>query len=280
MSLPELAEFADNGLGVAAFENGEMLGFLCCYKPWEGFTNYARGVFSPAHAHGAVMRNRDMIYKRMYEAAAEKWAKQGASWHALALYAHDEQAIQAMFTYGFGLRCIDAMRPMEAVDCDEVEGYTFREFLGAERYTLRELNNKLIEHLGKSPIFMHFPPFSEPDFEKMSQRSSARYFAACYDGRPIAYLKVDDGGEHFAADDASVRNICGAFCLPEHRGKGIYQNLLNHAISVLLAEGYLRLGVDCESFNPTAYGFWLKYFTPYTHSVVRRIDEKILEHMN
>jgi len=35
--------------------------------------------------------------------------------------------------------------------------------------------------------------------------------------------------------------------------------------------------VDCESFNPTARGFWLKYFKEYTHSVVRRIDEKAVD---
>jgi len=37
--------------------------------------------------------------------------------------------------------------------------------------------------------------------------------------------------------------------------------------------GYTRLGVDYESINPSGSGFWLKYFTAYTHSVVRRIDE-------
>lgn len=42
------------------------------------------------------------------------------------------------------------------------------------------------------------------------------------------------------------------------------------------AEGYLLLGVDCESFNPTARGFWLKYFTPYTYGLVRRIDDNAI----
>lgn len=42
-----------------------------------------------------------------------------------------------------------------------------------------------------------------------------------------------------------------------------------------IAEDYTMLGVDFESFNPTARGFWLQYFAPYTHSVVRRIDERI-----
>lgn len=34
--VPDLKEFADNGLGVAAFENGVMVGILCCYNPWDG----------------------------------------------------------------------------------------------------------------------------------------------------------------------------------------------------------------------------------------------------
>jgi GNAT superfamily N-acetyltransferase len=79
------------------------------------------------------------------------------------------------------------------------------------------------------------------------------------------------------SDCPDYRHIDGAYCLPEHRGKGVFQNLLNFAIRTLKAENYTRLGVDFESINPTAYGFWMKYFTPYTHSVVRRIDEKILE---
>lgn len=28
--IPDLACFAENGLGVAAFEDGKMIGFLCC----------------------------------------------------------------------------------------------------------------------------------------------------------------------------------------------------------------------------------------------------------
>jgi hypothetical protein len=41
----------------------------------------------------------------------------------------------------------------------------------------------------------------------------------------------------------------------------------------LAAQGRTRLGVDFESINPYGSGFWLKYFTAYTCSVVRRIDE-------
>ena len=69
-------------------------------------------------------------------------------------------------------------------------------------------------------------------------------------------------------------------CEPEHRGRGVYKNLLNYAINTLKTEGYTRLGVDFESINPSGSGFWLKYFNAYTKSVVRRIDERIIQRVS
>jgi hypothetical protein len=54
------------------------------------------------------------------------------------------------------------------------------------------------------------------------------------------------------------------------------QSLINLAVKKLKTQGCVRLGTDFESINPVAYSFWLKHFNAYTHSVVRRIDEKIL----
>jgi hypothetical protein len=130
--LPRFVEFLDfsafgkNGLGVSAFDENKMVGYLCCYDPFEkasGTTN-AIGVWSPTHGNGII-------------------------------------------------------------DCD---------------YNISEL-----EHNEFHLIFQ------------------------------IGIL-LDD---HMAASPKNNR----------------------------------LLGVDFESFNPTASDFWLKYFTEYTHSVVRRIDD-------
>ena len=96
------------------------------------------------------------------------------------------------------------------------------------------------------------------------------------DGAVCAFLRITATGETFISEGNTYRHITGAYCLPEHRGKDVYQNLLNFTIAALKAEGITRLGVDYESINPTAEGFWPKYFTTYTHGVVRRIDERIL----
>ena len=46
----------------------------------------------------------------------------------------------------------------------------------------------------------------------------------------------------------------------------------------LLSDNQIPLvGVDYESINPKGNRFWFKHFLPYTYSLVRRIDERILD---
>jgi GNAT superfamily N-acetyltransferase len=141
---------------------------------------------------------------------------------------------------------------------------------------LLDQHNSLIRHLGNSPAFMRFEPLDEEGLYKQTAED-VRYFAAKVNGRSVAYIKLSEHGENFATEVDDMMNICGAYCEPELRGTGIYHNLLCHMMKELKREGYRLLGVDCESFNPTARGFWTKYFEEYTHSVVRRIDEKMID---
>lgn len=108
-----------------------------------------------------------------------------------------------------------------------------------------------------------------------NDRDDIQYFGAKAGEEYIAYVKIGAEGENFATKVKDMANICGAYCKPEYRGHGVYVELLNYLMKNLKDEGYIRLGVDFESINPTARGFWLKYFQDYTHSVVRRIDERV-----
>lgn len=273
-AIPDLVYFANNGLGVAAVDDDRLIGFLCCYAPWNNaFDSSAKGTFSPIHAHGAVVENRRLIYQKMYQAAAEKWVKQNITYHAIGHYAHDTESINAFFTYGFGLRCIDAIRPMVEIECLPCDKIYFEELSKNNVVKIRNMRYMLYEHLGNSPCFMNS---SKEEFEAWlahAEERTSRLFIAYDDKKTLSYFEIKSDGENFATEVESMCNICGAFCLPEYRGKNIQQNLLNYIILKLQGEGYKILGVDFESFNPSAYGFWLKYFTPYTNSVVRRVDE-------
>lgn len=289
-SLPDMGHFVENGLGVAAKIGDRFVGFLCSYQPREdafGTTN-VRGGYVPLHGHGVVCdmveNNRDRIYSKLYQAAAEKWVTAGIRSHAITLYAHDRAGEKSFFYNGFGLRCLDLIRTLDKIPSDnEIMLATgnrvdYVELFRDEWMFLLNQHNALIHHLGNSPSFMHFEPANEEGLYRQATED-VRYFAAKVNGNLVAYMKISDSGENFATEVDDMMNICGAYCEPEYRGTGIYHNLLCYVMKELKVEGYRLLGVDCESFNPTARGFWTKYFWEYTHSVVRRIDEKAVNVM-
>jgi len=271
VALPDMKQFADNNLGVAAFENGKMVGFLCSYPPIERPFQLegVLGAYSPKCANAAIGQNRAVVYAQMYQAVANKWARAGLSNHAITLYAHDDEVRQQFFEYGFGLWGMNAMRLMEEIEDRPVSEIDFIE-LPRERFSeTLPLQNALVEHFRQSPMFIRFGYHSEEGLDAECAKLPFRYFGAFDSGKMVAYMRVlKDMGNY------SRQTICGAYCLTDYRGRGIYQALLNHVIAVLKAEEITLLEVDFESFNPTARGFWLKYFTPYMSGVVRRIDEK------
>ena len=276
-NIPDLSPFAENGLGVAAFENGKMTGFLCCCDPWDNaFNTAAKGTFSPIHAHGAVLENREKIYRRMYQSAAEKWVKNNITYHAAALYVHDEKALQTFFLYGFGVRCSDAVRSTETIGCPVSDKLSFCRLSAEEIPSVRELRKLLSEHLGESPCFMYSDEKEFQSWLEMAEKRPSAIYTANINGAPVSFIEVTTDGENFVTETDNMKNICGAFCLPEYRGKGVFAGLLDYVLDSLRKEGVKLLGVDYESFNPTALCAWEKYFTPYTRSVVRRIDEGVL----
>ena len=273
--LPDLTLFGENGLGVAAFDGDIMLGFLCSISPFPNVfrSTDAVGVFSPMGANGAISKNHEKIYAHLYQAAGAKWARAGASSHAICLYAHDTEARTQFFRYGFGMRCIDAIHGADEISTPFCTGFDFTELAPDEFLQVLPLDQKLDSHMAASPTFISRPSNTESSLMNNAVQNSHRYFVARTDSAVIAFLRADRMGETFVCENPEYMHITGAFCLPEYRGEGIQQNLLNHMIRTLKSEGYTRLGVDFESINPTAYGFWLKYFDAYTYGVVRRIDE-------
>lgn len=272
--IPDLGYFADNGLGVAAFENGILVGFLCCYEPWEGaFDLYdSLGTFSPLHAHGAVKENRIRIYQDMYEAAAKVWTKRDIVAHGISLYTHDREAIEAFFEYGFGKRCVDQIRFLQTFGDRKNQNILFQELQLEDFPKIRPLRYELNEHLKKSPCFMQSTEEDYLGWLRRVEEGNRRTFVAIDQARIIAYLDVAKEGENFVTCMETMMNLQGAYCLPEYRGRKIVSDLLEYVSAVLREESYTLLGVDHESFNPTANRFWRKHFTPYTNSLVRRIE--------
>ena len=275
---PDFKPLAENLLGVAALDGGEIVGFLCSYGVWDKAWGIPglRNVFSPMHANGTIPENRAKIYARLYQAAGEKWARAGAASHSVCLYAHDAVGQAQFFRYGFGIRCMDAIRPLDTITALPSKGYTFGELPQKEFTNVYPLEKLLDEGYIESPFFMYREPDNEIKSLENAMRYQSIYFTAKYQGQIVAFIRAELDGETFVKNTPGYFHCKGLYCLPEHRGKCISQALLGLLVEKLKTLGYIRLGVDFESINPSGSGFWLKYFAAYTHSVVRRIDENAI----
>lgn len=270
-TLPNLS-FLANGLGVVCVENGRMLGYLGATGPYQNqFATRASGVYSPLEANGVVGENPARIWHRMYQAAAARWVAAGAGWHAITLHAHDAAAQHALWQYGFGMRCADAIRRAEPICVAPVPGIVCREQQNGS--AVQALRMGLDRHLCQSPCFMTHGHADLTNWLNGIAGRQSRIFAALANGVPVAYVEVGGSGETYFSEHPTVANICGTFCAEEWRGKGVSRLLLNRVLQTLQGEGLRYLGVDYETINPTAAAFWPKHFTPYTLSLARRTDQ-------
>jgi GNAT superfamily N-acetyltransferase len=281
-SIPDMMQYTKNGLGVAALEGDRLVGFLCALGPFSNafHSTDAIGVFSPMGANGAILDNRAYIYARMYQAAGDKWVRARASSHAVCLYAHDTESQNQLFRYGFGQRCVDAIRELGDVACPPCNRYSIRKVTLNDALIVLPLENMLHRSYIESPFFVLRAELTEAGWLEYWQESKPTCYVAEYDNLPVAFIIAELDGETFEKNTPGYQHITGLYCMPEHRGKGVSQNLLNALIREEKANGKTRLGVDYESINPSGAGFWQKYFTEYTYSVVRRIDEHALPQKN
>lgn len=264
----------DNGLGVAAVEDGRLMGFLSGF-PVQKFFGASDGVYVPVFGHGAVEEDAPRVYRALYAHAAGQWVGKGLLSHAITLFAH-EAPVQTWFWMGFGLRCVDGIRDLSPIAIRE-SGLTVRAITADDADLLWPLHREHQSYYHRSPLFM--PYRADADAEPLRQwlQEPEHWLWAVFDGsQAIAYMQVCHGGETFVSDDPHMRNICGAFTTPAARGSGAATLLLNHILGWMRETGMQRLGVDYESFNPLGSGFWLKHFTPFTYSLTRRVDERIV----
>ena len=273
---PGLSFFVKKGLGVVAYDGDKLLGFLASFPAWDNaFDSNARGTFIPLHAHGAVKENRDKIYKRMYQYLADILVSKGVLYHGICFYAHDNIGKMALFQYGFGMRCCDAMKELSNNEITYIDGITYSELSKENVSDVRELRKALFSHLHKSPCFMSATTTDFNNWIIKAEARDTRLFVATDNDEVVAFFEVTDEGENFIGG-SNLRHFCGAYCKETYRGKIAY-GLLSYIENTLYNEGIKYLGVDFESFNPTAYGFWSKYFEIYTNSLTRRIDECALD---
>jgi ribosomal protein S18 acetylase RimI-like enzyme len=127
--------------------------------------------------------------------------------------------------------------------------------------------------MSASPVFF---PTNIYEYDHLLSCSDSRHFVAKDRDKIIGFLAIGYEGENFIGNNKNMLHICGAYFMNDYRGTGIPAGLIDYLIKKIKSEGIEYLGVDFETINPNALRFWGKYFSSYTYSFVRRIDERII----
>ncbi len=257
-----------------ASTQGRLLGFLGGY-PVETLFGALPGIYCPLYGYAVRKDNRGSIESDLYTHAAHHWVQDGSLSQALTLYARDHRTVQNWFWFGFGLRCVDSIRAVEAIPT--TPSITIRNVGLDDIPTLRHIHCAHTQYYNKSPLFM--PTQEEDPVQDLldwMQHDNHHLWMALDGTEPKGYMRIQPSGESFISDHPSMMNITGAFVSEDFRGKGVGTQLLAEIQKWLSDHNYSLCGVDFESFNPFGRSFWNQYFIPYTFSVVRRIDERII----
>ncbi|MCL2497349.1 MAG: GNAT family N-acetyltransferase [Symbiobacteriaceae bacterium] len=277
--IPDLARYFEGERGgVVLLENNTVQGYICWEEPMKQQFGTSPGVWSPLHAHGAAVGNRPYLYERLFQGMAAHLVPQGVHSFAISLYCHDPAVVSSFFHNGFGNRCIDAMRETTPLVVPAIAGVSYRLAELSDVPAIVELTNKLMDHLNDTPIFM--ADYRRATWEEIHRTIEDHYYQytlALHNDQVIAYFRMfNRSGETFISGAPGISNIWGAFTELAYRGSGVTTGLLGWTLAWLREGGYTHCGVDYESLNPQARHFWQRYFTPYTHTMVRRIDERIV----
>lgn len=265
----------NKGKGIAAICNNQLIGFLAGVEVDE-FWGKCKGIYSPLYGHGTIKKYRSSLYQELYKHAADLWVKNSCMNHAITFFAHDKETIDTWFWLGFGLRCVDAIREVTPINVSH-PSISIRKVDLCDIPSLADIERKLHLYFRNSPIFM--PRMEEDPIQHLTEwlkKQNHHLWVAYYDGKPLGHMRIQPNAETFVSEHQNVMNITGAYVVDHERKSGIGAMLLEEIQQWLLQHGYPLCGVDFESINTTGSNFWTKHFTPYTYTMVRRIDERIL----
>lgn len=270
-----LQQRLEHGSGIIARQNGDIVGCLTVFGPIPDFRPGVAGIFAPLLSCIVTGSDTDNVFTTMLTELGRIPALAEVSVAAFTCPVSNDALNQSLSQNGFGIRCADSVVSLADLSLTtSPTKFDIEEVPWQEAVTLLEVKQSLARHLASSPMFMEHFDFTPEFVARKSEERQSVHFAARDGDRIIGYIEATSDGENYLTRSPYMHNICGAGVLPEYRNRGVMQSLLSRLASKYRAEGMQALGVDYETLNPNARGFWERFFTPYTWSWERRYDHK------
>lgn len=282
MHMKKIEKCVGNNSFIVAIDSDKVAGFINGFSINE-FKGTAKGVLSLPLLHGiADGYDKNYLYSELYRRASDLWVNSNSYTHAVMLYVNDKNVIDSWVMNGFGMLVIDAVRSLEKIDIPNIDNnILIRKADIKDLIDMEHLFKGIDKHLSSSPIYLH-DCNDENHFDEYNEWLKTEnniLWVAELNNKIIGFLKTNTAEINMdELDDGYTMGINGAYVLPEYRGQHIMSRLLNVSTDWAIGNGLKRCSTDFESANMEGRRFWLKHFTPYCYSMIRRIDER--NHLN
>lgn len=281
----KLESLFEKGIGRIAFQNDEPVGFLAFSEIYD-IGNGVKEATSPLYGYGIRSKDRGKVIGYLFQATATEICEKYGQSLRVNVYAHDREVLNMYIMSAFSMDTTDVVRnTANQIPLADKNNYTFAELVKSQlveyKTDIIELYRNLINHLRVSPVFYpcnEFLPIEDRFQEFFSE--DIRIFAAFHNNQLIGIIGTEPTDLEFIPTNSKDTGMGVVFIKPEYRGLGVGQALLDFANNKIKEWGIDRVFVTHVTINPTARGFWDKYFTNYSYTMTRQIDSQMLGIIN
>ncbi|MCM1988589.1 GNAT family N-acetyltransferase [Oceanirhabdus seepicola] len=278
----KLEKLFKSGNGKMAFENNNLVAYLAFGDIFNINEQGDKGATSPLFGYGIRSENRAVTIGKLFQYVAKELCEKYAQSLRINIYAHDIEVLQTYIMSSFSMDVTDVIRDVtEPFELNKCQDYIFKELNKEElkfyRSDIMEFYRGSINHLRMSPVFYHcryFLPLEDRFDDFLSD--DMRIFAAFDGNKLIGMIDSEPGRDAFITGGKGTVCMGDVFLNPDYRGRGIASQMLKYANDKLKECGIKTICVTHGTINPTARGFWDKYFQNYSYTMTRQIDSNML----
>ena len=278
----KLEKLFKSGNGKMALENNVPVGYLAFGDIFNINEQGDKGASSPLYGYGIRSENRATIMGKLFQEVAKELCEKYTQSLRVSIYAHDMKVLHTYIMSAFAMDVTEVIRDiMEPFELIKGKDYIYKELNKVElkfyRSEIMELYRGLINHLRTSPVFYHcryFLPLEDRFDDFLTD--DMRIFAAFDENKLIGIIDSEPGRNEFVTGCEDTVCMGDVFLNPAYRGMGIASQMLKYANDKLKESGIKTICVTHGTINPTARGFWDKYFHNYSYTMTRQIDSNML----
>lgn len=265
-----------NNTGFGIFHNNKLVSYLIGYSNIDSLKGKEKGVYIPIWGHFSNQEDKNHFYQ-LYLNLAQEWADNKIYNQILTYFPSFKLFQEQLYTLGFGLLVIDAIRPMDLIPNKDLQtSFLIRNLSPNEFADINKLDGDFSSYMHKSPTFLHVSPDLESSTYSDFMNERNQTFVVEYEGKIVAAMRGVLNSSNFDfLDTNKTIAINFAFTYHEFRGRGLGTHLLNAILDWGQKNKATRCTVDFESANLIANRFWLNHFSPIGYSAIRKIDNRI-----